>query len=34
MLLTKPYWPIKSENMVNKNGKLKPKQNASPLVEH
>ena len=33
-LLTKAYWPIENENMVNKNGRLKPNQKATPLVQH
>ena len=30
--LTKAYWPIENENMVNKNGRLKPNQKATLLV--
>lgn len=33
-LLTKVSWPIGKKNMVNKNGRLKSKQNARPTVEH
>ena len=33
-LLTKVSWPIEKKNMVNKNGRLKSKQNARPPVEH
>lgn len=32
-LLTKANWPIESENVVNKNGRPKPKQNAMPTVK-
>ena len=33
-LQTKANWPTENENMVNKNSRVKPKQNATPTVEY